>query len=149
MLAGAPLDKSLLASMLLAELAELGYRDDAGMALEYRHADKPDRYPALARELVARNCDVIFSFVSRGARSRSPRRGNGSTGRVLFALDYDPVEKGIVKSFARPGANITGVHTPLTAIMGKRIEIMQETAAQARRFLVLSDHYTPRSCSRR
>src|SRR5687768_14312500 len=31
MLAGAPVDRSLLASMLLKELAELGYRRDAGM----------------------------------------------------------------------------------------------------------------------
>lgn len=146
MLSAAPLDKSFLASMLLEELAERGYRRGAGMVLEYRYADRPDRYPALARELVARKCDVIFSFVSEEP-ARALRDAGGEVPVVLFATDYDPVQKGIVKSFARPGANITGVHTPVAAILTKWIEIAQELLPKARRFLVLGDHYTRDSVS--
>ena len=141
MLSAAPIDKSLLASMLLNELAERGYRQDTGMALEYRYADSPDRYPALARELFTRKCHVIFSFVSEEP-ARALRDAGTAVPVVLFAFDYDPVEKGIVKSFARPGANITGVHSPITAIMAKWLEIAQELLPKARRFLVLGDHYT-------
>ena len=140
MLAGAPIDKSLLASMLLNELAERGYRRDTGMALEYRYADRPDRYPALARELFTRKCDVIFSFVTEEP-ARALRDAGTAVPVVLLALDYDPVEKGIVESFARPGANITGVHTPSGAIVAKWLEIAQELLPRARRFLVLGDHH--------
>ena len=144
MLSAAPLDRSHLASLLLNELAARSYRRDAGMALEYRYADRPDGYPALARELFALRCDVIFSFVSEEP-ARALRDAGTEVPVVLFALDYDPVAKGIVKSFARPGANITGVHTP--AIVAKWIEIAQELLPAARRFLVLGDHYTRESVS--
>lgn len=140
MLSAAPVDKSLLASMLLSELAERGYRPDTGMALEYRYAETPDRYPALARELFTRKCDVVFSFVSEEP-ARALRDAGTAVPVVLLAFDYDPVEKGIVRSFARPGANITGIHTPLRAIMAKQLEIAHELLPKARRFLVLGDHH--------
>jgi putative tryptophan/tyrosine transport system substrate-binding protein len=141
MLSGSPLSKSALAPILLKALADLGYRDGAGMVLEYRHSDDPAGYPARARELIARKCDIIFAFVSESA-ARALLDAHTDIPVVLLAFDYDPVEKGIVRSYARPGGNMTGVYTPVAPLTTKRLEIAQEVLPKAKRFLVLSDSYT-------
>ena len=46
-LSGLPLEKSAAAPMLLNALAELGYRDKAGMVLEYRHSRTPINFRLL------------------------------------------------------------------------------------------------------
>ncbi|HEX6530908.1 MAG TPA: ABC transporter substrate binding protein, partial [Burkholderiales bacterium] len=140
-LSAAPIEKSPLAKQLLSALGELGYRDGAGMALEYRHSATPSGYPALARELIARKCDAIFAFVDE-ASARAFLDARTDTPIVLFAFDYDPVEKGIVRSYARPGGNMTGVYTPAAPLIRKRLEVAQELLPKAKRFLVLSDGYT-------
>jgi len=137
-LSGLPFEKSVLAPVLLKALAELGYRDGAGMVLEYRSIDGlPDRYPGVARELIARKCDVIFTF----GGTRALRDAQTSIPIVFLAFDYDPLEQGLVASFQRPGANITGVYTPAGALAAKRLEIAQEVLPGASRFLLLTDQY--------
>ena len=140
MLAGAPLDKSVLAKPLLTALAGLGYREGTGMVLEYRYSTDRSRYPALAKELIARKCDVIFSFVDE-ANGRAFLDARTDTPVVLLAFDYDPVERGIVRSYARPGGNITGVYNAAGLFVTKRLEIAREVLPKARRFLVLSDRF--------
>jgi len=92
------------------------------MALEYRYSQDPGRYPALARELIARKCDVIFAFVAESI-ARALLDARADTPIVFLAFDYDPVESGIVSSYARPGGSITGVYTPVAALTMKRLEI--------------------------
>jgi len=140
-LSGLPLEKSAAAPMLLNALAELGYRDKAGMVLEYRYSQNPDRFPALAKELIAANCDVMFALVSQET-ARAFRDARSSAPVVFLAFDYDPVEKGMVRSLGRPGGNMTGVYVPNAALTGKRLEIAQEVLPGARRFLVLTDVHT-------
>jgi len=137
-LSGLPLEKSVLAPVLLKALAELGYRDGAGMVLEYVSADGlPERYPAVARELIARKCDVIFTF----GGTHALRDARTSIPVVFLAFDYDPLEQGLVASLRRPGANITGVYTPVGELAAKRLEIAQEVLPKASRFLVLTDRH--------
>jgi putative ABC transport system substrate-binding protein len=140
-LSGLPLDKSAAAPALLNALAELGYKDKAGMLLEYRHSDNPAEYPALVQQMIAAKCDVMFALVSEEpARALLDARSNIPI--VFIALDYDPVATGIVQSMSRPGGNITGVYVPEDALIAKRLEIAQEVLPGARRFLVLTDAYT-------
>jgi putative tryptophan/tyrosine transport system substrate-binding protein len=137
-LSGLPLEKSGAAPMLLNALAQLGYRDGAGMVLDYRYTDKPDHFPALARDLIAAKCDVMFALVSEFT-SRAFRDARSPIPVVFLAFDYDPVEKGIVQSLRRPGVNMTGVYVPNDALIAKRLEIAQEVLPGANRFLVLAD----------
>ena len=44
---------------------------------------------------------------------------------IVFILSTDPVADGLVSSMARPGANLTGVTTIATALIGKRLELLQ------------------------
>jgi len=137
----APFPKTTLAPIILQRLSELGYRDGAGMVLEFRSADGvDDRYPKLARELIEAKCDVIFALghfaalAFRDARTPVPV--------VFIDPDYDPLETGIVDSLSRPSGNMTGVYVPEPTLAAKRLEIAQEVLPKANRFLVLADSYS-------
>ena len=54
-----------------------------------------------------------------------------STIPVVFETGIDPVEAGLVASFARPGGNLTGVCMLTAALMPKRIELLSELVPQA------------------
>jgi putative ABC transport system substrate-binding protein len=140
-LAGVPREKSVATPLLLERLAELGYREGITLAVDYRYSTKPDRYPALVRELIERKCNLVFSVGTRTA-ARALREAHASVPVVLIAVEYDPVETGIVESFARPGRNITGVYIPIAALAAKRVELAHEMLPATRHYLVLADRFS-------
>ena len=142
MLAPLSLAESNYAPGVVRRLAELGYRDGAGTVIEYRSTDGyAERFPKLARDLIDLKCDVIFAIgAEQAARALQDARSPAPV--VFVAVDYDPLEKGIVDSLRRPDRNTTGVYVPQNALVAKRLEIMREVIPTARRFLVFSDMFT-------
>lgn len=137
MLAPRQLGESGYAPHLVRRLEELGYRDGRTMALEYRNAEGvADRYPKLARELLEKNCAVIFAFGT--APAQALRAARSPVPVVFLAIERDPVKAGIVSDLRRPDGNATGVYIPQEAMVGKRFEILRE-ALPVRRLLVLVD----------
>jgi len=124
---------------LVRRLESLGYRDGAGATYVVRSADgASERYPALARELLGVGCDIIFTLgPEAGARALLEAKAGAPV--VFLAIDFDPLEKRLVGDLRRPGGNLTGVYTPTLGLAAKRLEIAQEVAGGAKRFLVLSD----------
>jgi len=61
----------------------------------------------------------------------------------VFALGVDPVELGLVASFNRPGANITGVAFLVNQLVGKRLELLCEAAPTATSLGMLADPRNP------
>jgi putative ABC transport system substrate-binding protein len=49
-----------------------------------------------------------------------------STIPVVFHMGADPVRLGFVKSFNRPGGNVTGVSLLQVAMAAKRLEVFRE-----------------------
>ncbi len=142
MLSARPLDVSFYAGPIVRRLGELGYREGAGMILEFRSADGfADRYPKQARELIALKCDLIF-VVGPELPVQTLRDAHSPVPVVFLAIDYDPLEKRVVTSLSRPDSNITGVYVPQGALAAKRLEIMREVVPTARRFLVLADVFS-------
>jgi len=45
---------------------------------------------------------------------------------IVFAFATDPIGLGLVASFARPGANITGQSNQAAGLVGKRLEFLLE-----------------------
>jgi putative ABC transport system substrate-binding protein len=113
-------------------LSETGYVEGQNVAIEYtRRAEGHfDRLPALAADLVTRKVDVI---VTQGGDASSLAAKNAtSTIPIVFHTDTDPVAAGLVASFARPGANLTGVSLMGAELMPKLLELLLEVVPQAR-----------------
>ena len=92
-------------------LRERGYVEGQNILIDYRWADGiPDRFPALAAELIQLRVDVIVTYNNPAVDAL---RQATRTIPIVVANMGDPVGSGFVASLARPGGNITGVLRPL------------------------------------
>ena len=117
------------------ELLALGYIEAKNIAIEYRSAEnKLDRLPALADELVRLKVDVLFAPSTNLAQV-----GQNATKTIpiVFVGSGNPVAAGLVDSLARPGGNITGFTRIGTVLVGKRLEMLQETIPKLSRVAVM------------
>jgi putative ABC transport system substrate-binding protein len=105
-------------------LAETGYVEGRNVAVEYRGAaDRLDRLPIFAEDLARRQVNAIAAVSSQAAIAAG--RATKSI-PIAFAIGSDPVEIGLVGSLNRPGGNITGIYSLLTATAAKRLELLHE-----------------------
>ena len=58
---------------------------------------------------------------------------------IVFAVEADPVGRGLIASLARPGGNITGLSNQQPDIAGKRVELLREVVPSLRRLAVLAN----------
>ena len=108
-----------------AGLRERGYTEGQNIIVEFRSAAGTyDDLPRLATELVALNLDVIFAPAE--AALRACLQASRAIPIVIAAVEYDPVEVGLITSIARPGANVTGVIFNQVETSGKRVELLKE-----------------------
>ena len=116
-------------------LRELGYVEGQNLLLERRSAEEsPDRLPDLAAELVRLNVDVIVAVATSGAIAA--QRATTTIPIVMLAVS-DPVATGLVRSYARPGGNITGLAVTGGGLSRKRLELLKEVLPTLSRVGVL------------
>jgi putative ABC transport system substrate-binding protein len=107
------------------------WRSAHPMTFKYRWAEGQfDRLPVLAADLIRRKVDVIAA-VSGDVSIRAIMIANSAI-PVVFITGSDPVESGLVPSFARPGGNITGFSMISNDLMSKRFELLSELVPQIR-----------------
>src|SRR6202012_3792851 len=110
---------------LMAEgMHELGLTLGRDYAFEARWADSDStRFPALARELLARQPKMVV--VSTILAAKAGQDLSKTIPIVMSGLN-DPVAAGLVASLAHPGGNITGVSTMAEDLLLKLIELLRQ-----------------------
>jgi putative ABC transport system substrate-binding protein len=118
-------------------LRELGYINGKNISIEWRFAGgKVDRVPELAAELVSLKTDVIVT--GGGLECPLAAKNATTTIPIVFINISDPVDLGLVKSLAHPGANITGISNFLLELPSKQLELIREVIPKASRVAVIS-----------
>ena len=121
---GTPSSHKVMIDEFQQGLRDLGYVEGKNLLLEVRYAEgKLDRLPELARELVQMNVNVFFTNATPGTVAVKQAT---STIPIVFTGVGDPVSAGLVKSFAKPGSNITGISILSPDLGGKRLELLKE-----------------------
>jgi putative ABC transport system substrate-binding protein len=117
-------------------LTDLGYVEGRTHVLEIRWAEgrSEDTFPRFGAELVRLGVDLVVSVTSQGLREA--RDALAGVPVVMAAGTY-PVERGLVASLSRPGANITGMATFTGELFAKRIQILAEAMPGVSRVVVL------------
>ena len=105
-------------------LKERGYRENQDFVIGVRFTQgNIAALPQAARELVEQGIDILFTVnpapakAAQMATSRIP---------IVFYGTGDPIGLGLIKSFAHPGGNITGVTDLDLELDSKRLEIFKE-----------------------
>ena len=128
-------------AVFLQALRETGYVEGHNVAIEYRWAEgRYERLPALARDLVDRQVDVIAAF---GPPAAHAAHSATSTIPIVFAVGTDPVADGLVASLARPGGNLTGMSNLAVELVPKRLELLTELVPQAKVVALLVNPTNP------
>jgi putative ABC transport system substrate-binding protein len=116
-------------------LRDLGYVEGRNVVIEYRDAEgKPERFPAVAAELVALKVDVIVAGPTLAALAAKQAT---KTIPIVFANAADPVASGLVSSLARPGGNVTGLSMLAPELVGKCLELLKQAVPGVSRVALL------------
>lgn len=103
-------------------LAELGHIEGRDYEMIWRFSEgRSDRWPELAREVVALGADVIVLGTPTATRAAMEAT---SKIPIVMGISADPVGNGFVKSLARPGGNVTGLASLQEETTAKKIELL-------------------------
>jgi ABC-type uncharacterized transport system substrate-binding protein len=117
-------------------MRSLGYVEGRDFVVEIRYAQRDySRFPALVEELLRAKADLIVT--GGPATQAAPLAGRSVP--VVFGFSGNPVNLGIVASFARPGGNATGLSFLALDLAAKRVEMLKEVAPAITRLAVLSN----------
>jgi ABC-type uncharacterized transport system substrate-binding protein len=105
-------------------LHDLGYIVGQNMAAELRNGDwKPDRFAALAAELVALKVDIIVAWSTPTARAAKLATNSIP---IVAGVMADPVGDELVASLGRPGGNVTGTTFLGPELVAKRLQLLRD-----------------------
>jgi putative tryptophan/tyrosine transport system substrate-binding protein len=124
-----------------AQLEKNGFREGHNIVIEYRSTEDPRGPFVGAAELLRSQPDLIVAAGPEvtlqavvGASAHIPI--------VMFAVNYDPIERGYVTSLAQPGGNITGLVVRPLELARKQIDLLRQAFPDRDRLAVLYDPLT-------
>jgi putative ABC transport system substrate-binding protein len=121
------------------ELKRLGWAEGHSVHVEYRYAPGGAQVQAHAKELVARQPDVVFAQ-SRPVVAALQRESR--TIPIVFVAVIDPIGAGFIASLPRPGGNITGFMVYEPSVTGKWLAMLKEIAPQLARVALMGNPKT-------
>jgi putative ABC transport system substrate-binding protein len=122
-------------AMVREGLQELGWIEGRNIRLESRWAEgDAKKMLAYAVELASLRPDALLCSSTPTLKALHQAT---DTVPIVFMTVSDPVGDGFVKSFQRPGGNVTGFSNFEPAMAGKWLELLKQIAPQTRRVGVI------------
>jgi ABC-type uncharacterized transport system substrate-binding protein len=105
-------------------LHELGYTVGQNLAIEQRNGDwDPDKFPALATELVGLKVDILVAWSTPTALAAKEATNSIP---IVAGVMADPVGDELVASLGRPGGNVTGTTFLGPELVPKRLQLLRD-----------------------
>ncbi len=129
----------------LDELKKAGFNDGQNLTIGFVRNDQD------AQKLFAETADLVRSkvelLVTTGSETalQAAMAASPTIPIVMWAINFDPIAKGYVKSLARPGGNVTGIVSLQTELAAKQVELLTEAFPERTRLAVLWDELRPTS----
>jgi len=115
-------------------LRALGYEEGKNIHLDWRNLADETAARATAKVFVQDRVDVMVAFENQSVRAAMAAT---SEIPIVFLYPTDPVADRIIKSYAHPGGNLTGLASIGGNFPAKRLQLLKELVPRARRLLVL------------
>ena len=116
-------------------LKEVGYIEGKNLVLDIQAMENYDQIRPIAKAYTEKKVDAIVTF---GSTSTLIAKETTQKIPIVFVGANDPIVSGLVKSVARPEANVTGVASAADVeLYGKQLEIFKEVVPTLRRAVVL------------
>jgi ABC-type uncharacterized transport system substrate-binding protein len=114
-------------------LRGLGWSEGRNVRIDFADGEV-DQARTMGKELMSSQPDVL---VADGTPALKAVLSQTDVVPVVFLMVADPVGQGIVKSLARPGANVTGFTNFEPAMGGKWLELLKEVTPGIVRVMVI------------
>ena len=118
-------DIDLFVGLLRVELAKLGWQDGRTVVLlPVRTSEgRNDQLPALAREVVAEQPDIVL--VQSAPATRAAMQATSTIPIVMVGVG-NPIDYGMVADYGKPGGNVTGSSYLADESTLKTLELLRE-----------------------
>jgi ABC-type uncharacterized transport system substrate-binding protein len=121
-----------------SQLEKNGFREGQNIIVDYRAIQDPRGPFVGAAELVRAQPDVLV-IAGPEVALQAVIGASGHIPIVMFAVNFDPVERGYVTSLAQPTGNITGVIVRPLDLAQKQIDLLRQVFPDRNRVAVLYD----------
>jgi putative ABC transport system substrate-binding protein len=133
-----PLPTPAYLEALRAGLLERGWVEGRNLTLDARWGDRSNA-AGLTTALLNLRPQVL---VAQGAMVLGARTVDSAV-PIVFGFSGDPVEAGLISSFARPGGRLTGIAMQSLELVGKRLEVLKELMPRLTRVAILANPAHP------
>ena len=139
---GNPLDNPVTAlgyPAFLDELKKSGFSLGQNLAIETVSLyQDTQRVFAEAADLVRSNVELLVALGTE-IELQAAMAASRTIPIVIWAINFDPIARGYVKSLAQPGGNITGIVSLQTELAAKQVELLTQALPDRTRLAVLWD----------
>jgi putative ABC transport system substrate-binding protein len=115
-------------AQLSDELQQLGYSEGHNLIIERRYPQTREQLAGAIADLLTGNLDVI---VTGGTPAAVAAKQATATVPIIFSLGGNPVERGFVESYERPGGNMTGFVEAIAP--DKKLKLLREAVPKIMR----------------
>jgi putative tryptophan/tyrosine transport system substrate-binding protein len=124
---------------LVEGLIDLGYRENEDFVIGVRFTQgDTSALPAAAKTMVEGGVDVLLSDSEPAVKAVQEAT---STHPIVFLGVGDPIVRGLIASYNRPGGNATGVANLDLEVSGKRLQLFKDVIPGLKRVLLPYDKH--------